>query len=237
MFCKHIGHGAANAVDDTMVFICHHQLFALCLFPDNFFVERFYSHRVHYFHADAAAAQLFSGVQSVGHQIAAAHQQNIRARHQHLPLAQLELCARFIHFPHILAVCADIVDSTVVARSAFAHHPVKLYLVTWVAHNGIRDSAHHGQIFKAGVRSAVKAGAKARVGGVDIHCVVLIGTGDVELIQRTARDEGGHGVYERRIATQCQPCRHAEHVGLTNAHVYKAIRVRLLEADKERGAA
>ena len=128
-------------------------------------------------------------------------------------------------------------DSTVVARSAFAHPPVKLYLVTWVAHNGIRDSAHHGQIFKAGVRSAVKAGAKARVGRVDIHCVVLIGTGDVELIQRTARDEGGHGVYERRIAAQCQPCRHAEHVGLTNAHVYKAIRVRLLEADKERGAA
>lgn len=39
MFCKHIGHGAANAVDDTVVFICHHQLFALCLFPDNFFVE------------------------------------------------------------------------------------------------------------------------------------------------------------------------------------------------------
>ena len=128
-------------------------------------------------------------------------------------------------------------NGAVVSRGAFAHHPIQLHLVARVTYNGVRDGAHHGQVFKAGMRAAVKARAKTRVRGIDVHRVALIGAGDVKLVQRTARDKVRHGVHKRCVAAQRQPGRHAKHIGLADAHIYKAVWAGLFEADEKRGDA
>ena len=127
-------------------------------------------------------------------------------------------------------------DGTIIAGKALPNHPVQLHLITGIAHNGMGNGSHNGQVFKTGVGTAIKTGADAGIRTKYIDGIVLVSEGDVQLIQRTAGHKSRHGVYHRDIAAQRESGRHAHHIRLTNTAVYKAVGMGFLKAQEKRSA-
>ena len=174
---------------------------------------------------DSLLRQQVGGLQGHLDHHAHSHNGHILAVPQEHALADLEVIA--LHPVgdglHRQAAQAHVGGAVIVQQSL--HRLPHLVAVAGAQNRHVGDSPHDGQVLNALVGGAVLAHGQAAVGADDLHVQARVSHAVADLLKGPAGGEHSKGVDKGLLAAGGQAGSHTNHVGLSDAHVKKAVRM------------